>query len=462
MARAVKYRLQRLLQALPTGLRQRMIRERHLRLVNANQQHLVDPAYLGKPPADVVTWITPEGLPELPTAAALALTPLDAVGMQAARAWLATGPFDSDAMLVRRTDNHGDELGRVTAALRQRLAIADVPSAKAAGNAPLTGNDVLVDARSLQTAAFGTRGIGRFARSALLAVRAAVGDDRCVLVVDPARDRLPLELAGNCRQVVWPKDASSYAVLVQPSPMTASSEPLLDVLAGPALAIAIAYDFIPLHYPTIYLRHAATRLEYAAALDALRHYDAFIAISHDTQQELHRFLGSTPQQTTVAWPSEVLPQGNCIVPTSDPVGPIVIMTGDEPRKNTYGALAAVGAATAGTDATRDVVVIGMAGQQQRVHHWSIAAGMRPGEARTLDRIDDATMHRLLAEAPVVVVASFDEGLSLPVIEALTHGTPVVAADIPAHRELIGRAKAMAAPGDLRALAKSIRRTAKHR
>ncbi|MBU6280377.1 MAG: FkbM family methyltransferase, partial [Actinomycetales bacterium] len=327
IARAVKYRLQRFMQALPKGIRQRIIRERHLRLVNANQQNLVDPAYLGNPPAEQVEWITPDGLPELPDAAALHLAPLDAAGVQAAQTWLAAGPYDSDAMLVRRTDNHGDELGRVAAALRLRLAIAGLPSSDTQpSSAPAGGSDVLFDARSLQTAAFGTRGIGRFARSALLATRQALGDDRCVLLIDPARDRLPVELAGQCRQVRHPGQAKDYAVLVQPSPMTASAEPLLDVLAGPALSIAIVYDFIPMHYPTIYLRHAATRLEYAAALDALRHYDAFISISHDTQGELHRFLGRTPARSSVAWPVGIMPT-TAPAARASADGPIVIMTG---------------------------------------------------------------------------------------------------------------------------------------
>jgi len=104
------------------------------------------------------------------------------------------------------------------------------------------------------------------------------------------------------------------------------------------------------------------------------------------------------------------------------------------------------------------VVIGMAGQDTRVHHWSIAAAMRPGEARTLGRVSDEELHEVLSGASAVVVASFDEGLSLPVIEALRAGAPVVAADIPAHRELIGRGGFLADPRDPASLAKAIRRT----
>ena len=134
------------------------------------------------------------------------------------------------------------------------------------------------------------------------------------------------------------------------------------------------------------------------------------------------------------------------------------MTGDDARKNTFGGLAGVAAATAG-DETRDVVVIGMAGTGDRVHHWSIAAAMRPGEARTAERISDEEMNALLADASVVVVPSFDEGLSLPVIEALRAGSPVVASDIPAHRELIGTGSFLADPRSPGSLAKAVRATA---
>lgn len=108
--------------------------------------------------------------------------------------------------------------------------------------------------------------------------------------------------------------------------------------------------------------------------------------------------------------------------------------------------------------TRDVVVVGMAGQDDRVHHWSIAAAMRPGEVATLGRISDAELHDLLAQAPCVVVPTFDEGLSLPVIEAVRAGAPVVASDVPSHRELIGASR-LCDPTSPRSLARAVRRAA---
>ena len=67
------------------------------------------------------------------------------------------------------------------------------------------------------------------------------------------------------------------------------------------------------------------------------------------------------------------------------------------------------------------------------------------------------MAALLASASVIVVPSFDEGLSLPILEAVSAGTPIVASDIAAHRELIGSGSFLANPTDLDSFAAAISR-----
>lgn len=458
----VKYRAKQVAPYLPAPVKRRYTRLQHLRHVHRNLVHLTNPAYLGMPESGEVTWITPQGLPDLPRAG-IEIDPLTEADADLVRAWLAAGPYDGDELLDRRTDNHGDEVGRVIAALRLRLLLRDGPAQDSMSKASPTGGRVLFDARSLQTAAFGTRGIGRFARSALHATRQAAGDAQIDLLVDRTLERLPVDLAGACGQVRWihPGQEQAYDLFIQPSPMTASAEPYATVLHSAARKVAIVFDFIPAHYPSVYLKYAPQRAEYAAALDALRWYDSFIGISHLAEQELRAYLHAEPAASTVAWPRDVLP-ADAVDPTPGPgTGPIVVMTGDEPRKNTFGALAAIGVATAG-EPGRDVVVLGLAGQDVAVHHASIHAAMRPGEARNAAHLSDADMQALLRDASVVVVASFDEGLSLPIIEALRVGGTVVASDIPAHRELIGSGAFLAPPGDLDGLARAISRARNRR
>ena len=58
--------------------------------------------------------------------------------------------------------------------------------------------------------------------------------------------------------------------------------------------------------------------------------------------------------------------------------------------------------------------------------------------RELPRLSDALMRDLLGNARAMVLPSFAEGFDMPVAEALAAGVPVLASDIPAHREAGGQ------------------------
>lgn len=462
MARAgrkVVHLARRIQAALPVSLQNRVVRERHLRHVSVNMVHLTEPAYLGQAAqTHDVSWVSAAARPPIPPGLDLQTSP----HVEEALQWLAEFPWDHDEQLDSRMDNQNDEVGRGRAALRSRLRLHDAPTNRHWAG----GNRVLFDARCLQTPAFGNRGIGRFAKAALTGTREAVGDDRITLIIDRGLPELPQELAGSCDQVtsIDVSNVARFSVLIQPSPMTHSPDPLIPVLHSNAFCLAVVYDFIPMHYPQIYLNHPAARLEYAANLDALKLYSEYVCISKTVRDELADVLGrprTGPDAMTavVAWPREVLAKGELdrVRSAAPHDGPIVLMTGDEPRKNTFGGLAGIAAATSDRS-QRDVVVIGMAEQEQRVHHWSIAAAMRPGEAVTAARMSDEDLQGLLARAACVVVPSFDEGLSLPVIEAVRAGAPVVVSAIPTHRELIGKGSFTCDPRKPRSIARAVRRT----
>ena len=453
--RRAKHLARRSLKFMPAPIRERVIRERHLEHVTANMAALTDPALLGSPPVDHVRWISQER-PRPPVPPALGLAPPNPEVIEAVREWLRTYSWDNDEQLDARMDNHGDEVGRTWAALRTRVRLANRPEKPHLAS----GKQVAFDARALQSAAFGTRGIGRFARAALQSVRETVGDESVTLIVDRGLLPLPADLAGECHQVttVRERDVAAFGAVISPSPMTHSPAPLVHLLHSAASRIAIVFDFIPLHLPTLYMPHVAARAEYAAVLDALRLYDEFVCISALVQGELPEVLGRKIESSVVAWPRDVLVAGEQFTASGevDRNGPIVLMTGDDPRKNTFGGLAGIAGATS-HERERNVVVLGMTGQDTRVHHWSIAAAMRPGEATTAGRITDTELDQLLADASCVVVPSFDEGLSLPVIEALRCGAPVVASDIPSHRELIGSGDFLCSPASPRSIAEAVAR-----
>jgi glycosyltransferase involved in cell wall biosynthesis len=57
------------------------------------------------------------------------------------------------------------------------------------------------------------------------------------------------------------------------------------------------------------------------------------------------------------------------------------------------------------------------------------------------------LRRLLSNACALLMPSFAEGFGLPIIEALALGTPVIASDLPAHREAGGESVTYLSPID---------------
>jgi len=67
-------------------------------------------------------------------------------------------------------------------------------------------------------------------------------------------------------------------------------------------------------------------------------------------------------------------------------------------------------------------------------------------------LDRGQMDRELARAAAVLCPSRDEGFGMVALEAMAAGRPVVASDLPAHREVCGDAAFYAPPGDAAAFA----------
>lgn len=114
----------------------------------------------------------------------------------------------------------------------------------------------------------------------------------------------------------------------------------------------------------------------------------------------------------------------------------------EPRKN-LGLLitAHARARAAAPEAVPPLVLVGATGWGDRFGN----AEPNPADVVFAGRVADGQLQAMVAGAQAVCMASRYEGFGLPVLEALAAGTPVLASDIPAHREVGADAVTYLAP-----------------
>ncbi len=126
----------------------------------------------------------------------------------------------------------------------------------------------------------------------------------------------------------------------------------------------------------------------------------------------------------------------------------------EPRKNLDGLLAAYRLAAGRAVGLPPLVLIGSAGWGPSLNLDGLAAGqvILPGHL-PLD-----VLRQVVSRAQLLVFPSLYEGFGLPPLEALASGVPVVAADIPVTREVLGAHAVFADPRSAEALLEAIERT----
>jgi glycosyltransferase involved in cell wall biosynthesis len=178
--------------------------------------------------------------------------------------------------------------------------------------------------------------------------------------------------------------------------------------------------------------------------------DAVIAISQETADDATRLLDLDPRRIHVvplACPPPSAAEG------TTPSGPYVLYAGGlEPHKNAallIDAMARVGAGPR-------LVMVG-AWSKRRLARLQRRA-RKTGSAGRIDWLGHVSAGHLSAlrrDAAAALVPSLKEGFGLPVLEAMSAGTPAVASDTPAIREVGGDAVTYLPPDDPAAWADQI-------
>jgi glycosyltransferase involved in cell wall biosynthesis len=157
-----------------------------------------------------------------------------------------------------------------------------------------------------------------------------------------------------------------------------------------------------------------------------------LTVSVRTQRDLEELYGVAPDKIVVT-PNGVDPR---FAPGGEPGGYALFVGAVQARKDPIAALDAAG------EAGLRLVVVGPEKEPE------LARTLRARGADVRGYVDDDELVRLYREASVLVFPSRFEGFGLPVIEAMASGTPVVASDDAAIREVAGDAALYAERAEL--------------
>ncbi len=231
---------------------------------------------------------------------------------------------------------------------------------------------------------------------------------------------------------------------------------LLHTLAFPTPVLWRGRSVVTVHDATFWLHPDAVstgmRIYYGPLFpQALARASAVFTVSEAARADLVRAAG-VPAERIHVTPNGVderffearAPQG--------PRAPYLLAVGTlEPRKNLPALLDAFRLLRRqGRDL--QLLLVGRQGWTQ-----SLPLGDLAPHVRLVGALPDEDLPNLYAGAACLVLPSFYEGFGLPLVEAMAAGTPAVASDIPALREVGGEAALYADPRDPASFAHAIAR-----
>lgn len=290
-------------------------------------------------------------------------------------------------------------------------------------------------------------GVQRVVRSVFEALRDGAGDHR----VQSVRF-----VAGRFRVSAWPdKDAGLGAVMelcpndvflgldLSFDAVRRAKRDLLRQRRAGARIWFVVYDMLPLRVPAFFSAKVAARFRWWLAATA-EVADGYACISSTTTEELRAILTerlalcAEPAVTTIPMGFARFPQAALDdrqgAAQADRGRPIVLAVGTiEPRKGYDEVLNAFEVLWGdGCDAT--LTIVGSPGWKTEALQRRIVTHREYGCRLIWERtLDDSRLSSLYGSAQMLLLSSHGEGFGLPMLEAVAHGCPVLARDIPIFR-----------------------------
>lgn len=226
----------------------------------------------------------------------------------------------------------------------------------------------------------------------------------------------------------------------------------------PIPSVLTIHDLIPLHDPDT---HFSSRSQFAAYRHALRSSVArasrTITVSDHVRSDLTDTLGMDGNRVVRVHNGVDMPPHRLDGPGSDHP-PFVLHTGGPlPRKNVAAVFRAIAEYWFGYGESLEVRVTFLEAELCREARRAFQQMRLPKQVRFIGHVDDRTLSEQYVAARAVLVLSRDEGFGLPVLEAMAHGCPVIAASNASLPEIVGNAGVLVDPENGRSVADEVHR-----
>ena len=211
--------------------------------------------------------------------------------------------------------------------------------------------------------------------------------------------------------------------------------------------VAVVHDLAALDHPALHPRRDTEQLR--RYVDQLDRAAAVIAVSETTARRL-----ATEVDTRRV---HVVPQGRAGFPTMErpPLAgqPYLLTVGAAVPRKRYDLVIR---ALAELDDEIQLVMVGPPGAEDHaLRELADSLGIA-ARVRRAGPVSEAQLAGWYCHAAAVVAPSVEEGFGLPLVEALAVGAPVVASDIPVHREVTGAGAYLVDAADTEGLLDTLR------
>ncbi len=227
---------------------------------------------------------------------------------------------------------------------------------------------------------------------------------------------------------------------------------------SPVPGILTIHDLIPWREPNGHFSTSWQRRCYRYAQRAsARRARQIITVSNHVSEHVIEELGVSPAKVVTIYNGVDPIGGDASSPASIAYRYVLYVGGHEPRKNLAGLFDAMQAYWNQHD---ERLLLHLTGTRESLDDAAERAFSRlthRNHVVFLGSVDDCELSHQYASAAATITLSLDEGFGLPVLEAMAHGCPVVAADRAALPEVVGPAGILVDPVSQEGIVAGIRR-----